>query len=272
MKILFNIYKPQLIGLIFIFSLLLIATNNTFAQCGTDMSDCFNYIEYDDNPDDKILAPLNRGISLNICFYLIQQADGNTGITEKEIENSIITLNEAFINTGFQFKPIINYIKEYNYNTITNEDDLIDLSKMHSRENYICVYLVDTLLANSQFNVENDYSNIDGYIPYTDPTQRKDYIFLTKKALQTIEFPHQVAHIFGLAHTYETRMGSELADQSNCAYTGDRICDTAADGCGNCTPHKWNIMSDYGNTRCRFSNGQIRKMGLFMTKYKSYLR
>ncbi|MBL0071623.1 MAG: hypothetical protein IPP34_07360 [Bacteroidetes bacterium] len=35
-----------------------------------------------------------------------------------------------------------------------------------------------------------------------------------------------MGHFFGLYHTFETQFGSELANGSNCATTGDLVCDT----------------------------------------------
>jgi Pregnancy-associated plasma protein-A len=40
---------------------------------------------------------------------------------------------------------------------------------------------------------------------------------------------HEFGHYFGLLHTFDTQYGIENANGSNCATTGDRICDTPAD-------------------------------------------
>lgn len=42
-------------------------------------------------------------------------------------------------------------------------------------------------------------------------------------------FTHEVGHYFDLLHTHETAYGAECVDGSNCATTGDLICDTPAD-------------------------------------------
>ncbi|MBK8612472.1 MAG: hypothetical protein IPN85_03120 [Flavobacteriales bacterium] len=40
---------------------------------------------------------------------------------------------------------------------------------------------------------------------------------------------HEVAHVLGLMHPHDAVFGAELVDGSNCATTGDLICDTPAD-------------------------------------------
>ena len=41
--------------------------------------------------------------------------------------------------------------------------------------------------------------------------------------------PHEMGHIFNLAHPFETVFGVECTSGSNCLLAGDRICDTPAD-------------------------------------------
>lgn len=42
-------------------------------------------------------------------------------------------------------------------------------------------------------------------------------------------FEHEMGHCLGLLHTFETALGTECPDGSNCGGDGDLICDTAAD-------------------------------------------
>lgn len=41
--------------------------------------------------------------------------------------------------------------------------------------------------------------------------------------------PHEIGHYFDLLHTHETAHGSECPNGWNCSFTGDLVCDTAAD-------------------------------------------
>lgn len=60
--------------------------------------------------------------------------------------------------------------------------------------------------------------------------------------------PHEVGHYFNLLHTFERGWGNERVDGSNCASTGDFVCDTPADPYG---------LSGAESTNCRYT-GTVR--------------
>ena len=101
------------------------------------------------------------------------------------------------------------------------------------------------------------------------------------------ELSHQLGHYFNLLHTFEPSIEGELVDGSNCATTGDFICDTPADPYlensgiqyvdpqDPCrfvwrgqdangqfyVPHTGNIMSFYSDAcACGFTHDQLARM------------
>lgn len=89
---------------------------------------------------------------------------------------------------------------------------------------------------------------------------------------------HELGHTFGLYHTFHDEFGLELANGSNCATTGDLLCDTPADpnvtlrsGClfnydGKDSNDDYyrteigNFMTHYFCAHCFFTTSQYEKM------------
>lgn len=247
---------------------------NAYSQCSTDMSDFFPYVS--DVANDLKVTPKLNNVNLGLSIFVTKDSLGNAIIESSEINTAISELNDAFEPTGIEFYFFaLTQIDDYNYSTLTNYQDINDLPILYSSANYINIYIVDKLLINGS-GVQND--SVNAYIPYADPTIENDFIFITKKALLSSEFVHQIGHIFGLLHTYERGLGAEYVNGSNCNSSGDYICDTPADGVGNdpngvnFVPHKSNYMTYESNSRCRFSLGQIHYMKHIYKNYKTYLR
>ena len=83
-----------------------------------------------------------------------------------------------------------------------------------------------------------------------------------------IFFAHEMGHCLGLNHTF-SRKNDELVDGSNCAVTGDFVCDTPADSNGlkskdkngeTYKPDKTNVMSYYWGKNRTLTYGQVQRM------------
>jgi hypothetical protein len=125
------------------------------------------------------------------------------------------------------------------------------------------------------------------------PGDPSDIVAINKSAVgdgKTIS--HELGHYFGLMHTFETKMGTELVSRTAaCSATGDMLCDTEADpypvgtesGCEFVsgtkdanglfyTPPLGNIMSYYPPAcKCGFTPGQFAIMTNVYLTMRSYL-
>ena len=102
-------------------------------------------------------------------------------------------------------------------------------------------------------------------------------------APSSFNFEHEIGHCLGLIHTFETGLGTECPDGSNCGSAGDLVCDTNADFSGsensgsactytgsqtiNCNgntvsynPPTTNIMSYWAGCYGNFTGGQATRM------------
>jgi hypothetical protein len=109
------------------------------------------------------------------------------------------------------------------------------------------------------------------------------HIVMKKSVLLGLTPIHEMGHLFGLPHTFETAAGNELVRRSNCQNAGDGFCDTEADPYGSgevagapCdfqpgpkdangnyyTPPLDNFMTYFKPCRCRFTQEQYNFMAL----------
>lgn len=217
--------------------------------------------------------------TFQISMHIAVNSLGIQNVDQADIDDAMEKLNNDFRPCGFQFQICTTQIMEDDrFDSLTvlpayNEE--IQMTSIYYEPNTINVYLVDT--------VETDYGLVEGYAvsPGGD-----DVIVLDKSFVddESDVFSHEMGHFFGLYHTFETELGLELADGSNCESAGDLVCDTNADPDedGNAddedlcnytgpitqdsngdwyVPPTDNFMSYYpGECTCRFTIGQYNRM------------
>jgi hypothetical protein len=117
----------------------------------------------------------------------------------------------------------------------------------------------------------------------------KNYIFMKKSIFHENNLVTQLGHFFGLLSTHENINTTGLANNSNCATTGDLICDTwpdpdlygqIDDKCNYTgyatdveknfyTPSVANFMSNSSmKCKCIFTIQQYRRMQYYYKKYR----
>ncbi|MBK9424377.1 MAG: hypothetical protein IPN54_09665 [Bacteroidetes bacterium] len=221
------------------------------------------------------------GKTLSITAHIFADSLGNYGITALDITNSLAALNQAFGPICISFQVCnVNYIPNYKYNDFLQPADEAEVISLYSVPKTINIFYAR--------RVERTPGNpVGGYAYFPGGA---DFIALSKSSLSSIT--HEMGHFFGLYHTFETQFGSELANGSNCATTGDLVCDTPADpGLGN-TPapdcnlspyikdanNEWyvpmigNTMSYYSSDcECGFTTYQYNKMALNYVNSRFYL-
>jgi hypothetical protein len=223
-----------------------------------------------------------------IKIHVIRTSHGTGGISEYELEEAINNLNALFANAFMEFTICddINYIDSDSFYqfSLNKENALVN-------ENYkkgvLNIYFSDIIINNSDENICGYTYNKDDY----------DIIVIQNDcATNGSSLAHEVGHYFSLIHTHgsdNNQLTQELVNGSNCAETGDQICDTPADPkltiknvnnfcryIGNETdangalyvPDTKNIMS-YSMKGCRshFSNEQLARMYAYYMVAKNYL-
>jgi hypothetical protein len=213
--------------------------------------------------------------------YVINNDKGKTEVRETDIANSMSTLNDYFNVTGIRFAlDTIEYVNDYHYAYIAYNYNRSELLAKHSVLGMVNLYLADSI------NMGN--GNVYGFTYFPNDAD-SNYIFLSKEYVNGISLATLIGHYLGLLSTHETLGGNELADESNCAESGDFICDTYADpglfgqvsdACeytGSArddhgeyyVPSVANIMSDSPQScKCGFTPLQYRRMYYYFLHFR----
>ena len=265
--------------------LLTVLTGAIMAQCGTTIPR-----EHVDSPTilegqqrETIQYDLDRTLSVHI--YIVASGLDTYDYSAADYEPNWEIVNENFAPLGLSFEICSEtLIPNYQFNFITDYDEPqngfrtdADLMSEYYTDNVINVYYVQDILSSTGIPAAG-YAYFPG---------GPDCIVL-EKTHGDLTIEHELGHFFGLYHTFETSMGNEFVDGSNCATTGDLVCDTPADNDGNLdgcqyddlstdgngehyTPYTSNIMSYYGVCRCKFTNGQFNRMAAIYLAERNYL-
>ena len=75
-------------------------------------------------------------------------------------------------------------------------------------------------------------------------TVLRDFMLINYNDISAIT--HEMGHYFGLYDTFDTQFGNELASGTNCATTGDLMCDTEAD------------PNDASDPQCHINNKNLK--------------
>jgi hypothetical protein len=231
----------------------------------------------------------NKTISLSI--HVVLDTNGMALTTPAAVQISVDQMNVAFDPMCLQFK-ICKYDTVYEslYNLKTGQSYIEELTTKYNVHNTINVYYSNT--------VTPLWGSLDGSYGLAasanDPTRMSDTLlrdFMILNYSDITAITHEMGHFFGLYDTFDTQFGAEFANGTNCATTGDLMCDTEADpnnsSDGNChivnrnltdsngdfyTPPICNHMGRY-STGCAksFTPEQFNRMLMILKTKRNYL-
>jgi hypothetical protein len=215
---------------------------------------------------------------------------GQLNVSDADIALGIAIANTHFSKIGTAFNICSTYVHPNVRNdTIKAGVEDKEIAVMYDVPNTINIYYAIEVIGSP------DPCGFGPQGKMTSPvkTSDRDAIFINKICAQEIALTHILGHYFGLFNTFEqVTNGTELVDGTNCATTGDLICDTPADnGAGTdafCdlsvptadingdyyTPPTCNIMSMPTDDPCKdnqFTTGQYDRMLEIMEKGRNYL-
>ncbi len=214
---------------------------------------------------NESLPCLNK--EFTIVAHIIRDSLGLIYHSETDIEDAVTAMNTYFkpICTSFNVCEF-QYHNNFQYIELSGSDDpkWLEMQTKYHEDNRINVYFVK-----SAGGSDAGFADFEGII-------NMDSLGIVVETPGAII--HQMGHFFGLYHT--AKGGDELVDGSNCATSGDFICDTPADPgehtmIEDCiftgtmkdangqyyTPDVGNVMSRYdSDCTCGFTAGQLRKM------------
>jgi hypothetical protein len=210
--------------------------------------------------------------------------NGLAGVNQINISNSVKLANSYFENVGIQFFiDSIDFINDYNYSFITYNHLKKELLTKYAINSRINLFLVDSIKMGSFYSY--------GFTYFPDEAD-SNFIYLDKNYAGGMSLTTLLGHFMGLLSTHETGGGRELANEENCASSGDFICDTYADPdlfnlvVDSCqyigvirddigkyyVPSVANIMSNSpDNCKCILTPLQYRRIYYYYYKYRQYL-
>jgi hypothetical protein len=218
---------------------------------------------------------------LSIVFYIFLDSLGTNNVPAANITTCLNNLNKYFKPICIKFLNCsTRTVPEYEYNEWdrpNHQYKIVGNFNWHT-DKTINIYLVDNIVVPGGAN---------GYADAGD-----NLIVMKKSALTGLTPVHEMGHFFGLPHTFEPTVPTELVRRTNCYTTGDMFCDTDADPypitgpppLGPCgftygptdpagdyyVPPVDNIMSYWG-CRCRFTQEQYNYMAWTYITSLSYL-
>ncbi|MCB0762458.1 MAG: hypothetical protein KDC12_13110 [Flavobacteriales bacterium] len=210
----------------FLVVILLLLTSTVFAQhtqrCGHQISAQEKQLQQQFIPGYFGCNFINKHErTLQINAYIVLDSLGAPGFTEDQLNNALVTLNDDFEPSGLQFTICkITYIPNFQYNYFIDVEHEDQMTVEYYEPNTINVYFC--------FSVTRNGGIVCGYAYFPGG---KDFIVLQKGCITDDNhvWSHEMGHFFGLYHTFETDLGVELVNGSNCETAGDIVCDTPAD-------------------------------------------
>ncbi|MCB0638611.1 MAG: hypothetical protein KDC54_18400 [Lewinella sp.] len=170
---------------------------------------------------DRSLPCLDRQFLL--MGHLTRDSSATVVGTPELLEDAVAVLNEWYapICVSFQLARV-DTIDNFQYTRPANLNELEQLWAHHHEPYRINIYIVSSL---NNISGECTFAPAEGVLQ----SQREGVLIQANCLQQDARWlVHGFGHYCGLLHT-NTDPGAELVDGSNCATTGDLICDTPAD-------------------------------------------
>lgn len=216
------------------------STSNAPAVCGMGLAGAPAPLTLNDptpyycngNPTWPSCGP----IRIPVAAHFAGSSNGLFVVGPSQINGAILYLNSRMQNAGFQFYIAHrDTIFDDNLYLMENED-AGGYYDNHHIDNMIDIFVVAWFL-------DDGILNETGGLTF-DMLQQKPGIFVRSNLLFSNALTHEMGHLFGLLHTFETRFGEEkvarpligppLTGNSasnciNCGESGDLLCGTDAD-------------------------------------------
>lgn len=229
------------------------------------------------------LPCVNKNYNL-LAHVAVDSTNREPLYSTEELDTMIMKLNEFFSPICISFSLCEINVLENDYSLgrvvshpITEAQQLLELKTRFSLRRRINIFFLDFIKTEGCGS-----STFKGIL-----TQNDANIYIEKLCIDRVaeQVAHHLGHTFGLLDTYDP-LTIELVDGSNCATTGDLICDTPADPYDqssilNATPAELDLIAQnmldtafYGGS-CEFTyeirdpNGQYYQpdMGNIMSAY-----
>lgn len=235
--------------------------------------------------EDRLVTDYNLNKTLSVYLYFAASAYETYDFGMAAVEEDWAELNELFSPIGMKFElcSAVN-MPNYNWDVLDGEENP---ETGLNTEDAVLAEFYTAQVINVYYVGEIINPDVAGYAYFPGGP---DVIVMQKGAgLGTLS--HEMGHFFGLYHTFETDNGMETVNGANCQAAGDLVCDTPADNDGiidgdACkyedpatdlngdpyTPYLSNIMSYYGECRCKFTAGQYNRMAWMYLNERNYLR
>jgi hypothetical protein len=209
----------------------------------------------------------------SIVVHIVKDSLGhvNPAYTTAAIQKDVDSLNKNFAPICVSFEVcLFDSIDNFEYLQVDSAKEWKEMQNLYNLKDRINIYYVKTITAPASAGFAT---------PSGITVLNKGGIVISATGERVLS--HEMGHYFGLYHTFETKFGNELVNGSNCATTGDKICDTPADPNGTVNaacqftsmqkdakgqyynPITTNIMSYYPDTcKCNpgFTHDQYKKM------------
>lgn len=271
----------------------------------------------------ELTKSLGNKLLIPVVVNVVHQ-NGPENITDMQVISQINALNTYYEDYGIQFclatkKGTVNLttintpsgissstpgIFHYYSPSLTNHDvsqinSLAAVGASLSAENYLRIWVVKSITSASvpPGSIIQGYSSLPGVYSYTDGVVMDYRAFgdIASCGCSTLASysqlgriaVHEIGHFLGLYHTFEG--GCAGMSSSNCAYQGDKVCDTppvAVPGNTGCPAPGWNTCNetpnlpddihnymDYVDEGCMtgFTTGQNNRMNASINLYRSNL-
>jgi hypothetical protein len=273
------------IAFLFLFSI------NSYSQYTGELTPA--YYAYAQNRNslisfNRLLPCVNKTLSVSI--HILKDSLGQTNINYSDITAAFDTLNSKFSPICLKFKICnVDSISNFQWDSLDVNDD----NGLKEEQQLITNHHIDSTINVYFVAAFNNLPLATGFASFPGGC---DNIFILKDNVNDMTISHEFGHFFGLLHTFGDGNSQELVDASNCSTQGDFLCDTEADPSADLPsqppsvnnycelanplhdannqfymPPTDNIMSYYGDCRCKFTNQQYAIMAYEYLTNRKYL-